>query len=539
VTNNETNGRAARAVGIPAGNPTDSTVSPTWGVSPAHPNSYTHLSDKIIRFLQPAGAPTSTSNLVALVFQPASIRQLLDNYAHFHTHFSMLHLPTFDVMKAWVGLSAGMCCIGACYATTLPPVGVRDIMDSFALALQVSSHLFSSLTQEPQSGYQSPPFGSGRTDVDELQATMLSQVLNTWHGTPAQREKARRTFTFIASFVRRSGLLQLSNAPFLYSPTHQPDFSPRTFNISTFDWASWVEQETRIRLMYFVFLSDAASGLYFNRGPEFDAFEIPLPLPADDAAWDARNATECAEALGLHGPQLARHRNRDGTRHCNQPGLHMVLKALFNSSYQIQPGATNLYGKFIIIHAILAILRRVQMNGSAALLGRSDAPLPQYAWFADTSVNPGANMSGRGTPVQVDAKLLDRETVKRFAMVLDKFKYIWDNDMAIQFPPNVPAPSQRYGFSRDGIHFYWVASHMLKNTRVADLQLPADERFARTIHILKSVKAWVMSDAYSRGEEMGSVGEIDAAYGTTGPDLDMTQLFRRVSPPRSIKIEGV
>jgi len=442
-------------------------------------------------------------------------------------------------MRAWVGLSAGMCCIGACYASTLSPVDIRDIMDSFALALQVSSHLFSTLRQNPQPRYQSPPFGSGGTDVDELQAIMLSQVLNTWHGTPTQRERARRIFPLIASFVRRSGFLQLSNTPSLYSPTHQPDFSHQTFNICTFDWASWVEQETRIRLMYFVFLSDAASGLYFNRGPEFDAFEIPLPLPVDDAAWDAKNANECAEALGLYGPSLARCRNRDGTRHCNQPGLHMVLKALFNGSYQIQPGATNLYGKFIIIHAILAILRRVQMNGGAALLGRSNTPLPQHAWFVDVSGSPGANTSGRATPVQVEANLVDRETARRFTMALDKFKSIWDNDMAIQFPPNVPAPSQRYGFSRDGIHFYWVASHMLKNTRASDLELPADQCFARTIHILKSVKTWVISDAYYRGEEMGSVGEIDAAYGTTGPDLDMTQLFRRVSPPRSIKQKGV
>lgn len=537
--NNETNARTARAVGIPAGSLTDSIPSPTWGLSPAYPNSYSQLSDEVIRFLQPSGAPASTNNLVALLFQPAHIRQLLENYTHFHTHFSMLHNPTFNVMDAWVGLSAGMCCIGACYTDTLSPADIRNIMDSLALALQVSSRLFSSLAQDPRSQLQNPPFGSCKTDVDELQAIMLNQVLHTWHGTPSQRKKARAIFPFIASFVRRSGLLQLSTTPSLYSPTHQPEFSPQAFNISTFDWASWVEQEKRIRLLYFIFLSDAASGLYFNCGPELDALQIPLPLPADDAAWDARNAGECAEALGLHGPELSRRRNRDGTRHCNQPGLHIVLKALLNSSYQIIPGATNLYGKFIIIHALLAIMRRAQLDGSAALLSRSNTPLPQHAWFVGTSGSPGANTSGRGTPVQTDANLLDPEAVQRFAMALEKFKSSWDNDMAIQFPPNIPVPSRRYGFCRDGIHFYWVASYILKNTRAADLQLPADHRFEQMIHVLKSVKAWVASDAYTRGEEMGSVSEIAATYGATGPDLDMTQLFRPVSPPRPIKAEGL
>lgn len=402
VKNNETNGHAARAVGISAGNSTDSIDFPTWGVSPAHPHSYTQLSDKIIRFLQPAGAPASTCDLVALVFRPPYIRQLLDNYIHFHTHFSMLHLPTFNVMEAWVGLSAGMCCVGACYSNILSAADIRAIMESFGRALEVSSHLFSCLTQDPRSSYQIPPFGSGTTDVDELQAIMLSHVLNTWNGTPAQREKARILFPLIASFVRRSGLLQLPSAQSLCSPTHHPDFSLQTFNTSTFDWASWVEQERRIRLLYFVFLSDTASGLYFNCGPEFDAFEIALPLPADDAAWDARDSSGCTEALGLHGPELARRRNRDGTRHCSQPGLHMVLNALFNSHHQIRPSSTNLYAKFIMVHAI-------------------------------------------------------------------------------------------------------------------------------------SVKTWVMSDGYSRGEQMGSVGDIDEAYGNTGPNLDMTQLFRPLSPPRPVK----
>jgi len=148
-------------------------------------------------------------------------------------------------------------------------------------------------------------------------------------------------------------------------------------------------------------------------------------------------------------------------------------------------------------------------------------------------------MSGRGTPVETDTNLLDLEAVKRFAMALKKFKSSWDNDMAIQFPPNIPMPSRRYGFCRDGIHFYWVASYILKNTRAADLQLPPDHRFEQMIHVLKSVKTWVASDAYARGEEMGSVSEIAATYGATGPDLDMTQLLRPVSPPRPIKAGGL
>ncbi len=51
--------------------------------------------------------------------------------------------------------------------------------------------------------------------------------------------------------------------------------------------------------MYAIFLCDAALGLYFNTGPQFDTLEIRLPLPADDAAWEGRDDTECGEAARL------------------------------------------------------------------------------------------------------------------------------------------------------------------------------------------------------------------------------------------------
>ncbi|KAK5653849.1 hypothetical protein OQA88_7773 [Cercophora sp. LCS_1] len=517
----EPNQGAARAVGIPGGSPTDSNIFPSWGITPAFPNSYQQLSTKIIHFLTPQGSHAPTNGSVSFVFQAAHIRELLDNYTHFHNHFAILHIPTFRIMDAYVGLLAGMCCIGACYSQFIPSANIREVMDCLEAALEGSSPVYAALMHDGQYDYHS--FGNDKTDIEELQAVMLTQALITWHGTPMHRERARRVFPLIASFSRRAGLLRVSKNATLYSPIHQPDFSLQTFNTATFDWALWAEQEKRIRIMYFIFLSDVALGLYFNRGPEFDTFEMELPLPTDDAAWDAGSSDDCAEALGLHGAELAKRRNPDGTQRCNQPAMHLVLKALLDPSYQIQPGASNLYGKFILIHALLAMMRRVQLDGSAALINRSSTPLPP-TWFVGAA--NGHNHSGRVTPVQADANLLDRQTVKTLVTALEKFKSNWDNDMATQFPPSMTPHPRRYGFSRDGIHFYWLANYLLKHTRSADLQVPPDQRFTQVIHLLKSVKNWVLSDGASRGEELGSVGDIDAAYGATDLTLDMAQLFR-------------
>jgi len=517
---------AARPVGVPGSTPADPTQFPLWGISPAS-HSYQQLSAKIIHFLQPSGSRASTVNHV---FQPAHIREFLENYTHFHTHFSILHIPTFQATDAYVGLVAGMCCVGACYTNRVHPTNVREVTGYLDAAIEKSSRVFASLSPDSQlSQYQLQPLDRNKPDLEELQAILITQVLLTWHGTPMQREKARRLFPHIAQFARKAGLLRVSNSTTLFSPIHQPTFSAQTFNASAFHWRTWLEQEKLIRIMHFIFLSDVAQGLYFNCSPQYDSFEIHLPLPADDAAWDASNENECAEALGLLGPELAKRRNPDGTRRCNQPEMHLVLKALLDASYHIQPGATNLYGKFILIHAILAMIRRAQMGGDAALANRSNTPLPQNAWFVGASGGTTPNVSGRATPVQAEASLIDRQTMKAFATALDKFKSNWDNDMATQFPPSVPIHPRRYGFCRDGIHFYWLANYILKNTRSADLHVPPDQRLTTIIHVLKSVKNWVLSDGASRGEELGSVGDIDAAYGITGATnltLDITQLFR-------------
>lgn len=522
------NSDPARAGALPGTDSASSTLFPDWGVPPSSQHPYQQLSTHIVNFFVPQGTniniPNNPTTALSIFFQPDNIKDFLEKYTHFHVHFGILHIPTFRIMNAYVGLLAGMCCIGACYSDRVPSANVRVMIDYLRPALESSSRMFSSLSENMQSDPRHEPqfFGHKSQDLEELQAIVLCHVVSTWHGSPMQREKARRTFPMIARLARKAGLLRVPRDPSLYSILHQPNFSIANFNPANFDWASWIEQEKRIRVMYAIFLCDASLGLYFNTGPEFDALELQLPLPSDDAAWDAPSAATCGEALGLYGPRLAEQRNPDGTRKCKQPEIHLVLKALLHNSYQIQPGTTNLYGKFILIHALLAMLRRVQLDGSAALSNRSNTPLPQNDWMIPGS----ANNSGRATPVSANSQLLDGPTMKTFMTALEKFKSNWDMDMASQHPPTANVNPRRYGFSRDGIHFYWLATYLLKDTTSGDLHMAPDQRFGKVIHILKSVRDWVISDAAQRGEEMGSVGEIDRDFGTGDLTLDMVQLFR-------------
>ncbi|OTA97295.1 hypothetical protein M434DRAFT_392009 [Hypoxylon sp. CO27-5] len=495
-----------------------------WGTLPSTQDPYHQLSSQIHSFFHPPGTVTSSQTAgLHDFFSPANIRIFLDSYIHYHVHFSFLHIPTFRIMEAYTGLIAAMCCVGACYSDRVASSNSREIMNFLKIALERDCDLFAS------SGTQSSfKFSNGRNkqDIERLQALILMSALLTWHGTPIQRESARRLFPLVADISRRFELLQVRNDSYLHSIFHQPKISLEDMNPGKFDWAAWVEQESRIRLMYMVYLLDVARGLYFNCDPQFDSFEMRIPLPADDAAWEAQSALDCAQTLGLYGLDAARAKNPDGSQRSKQPELNLTLTALFHSSYSIHPGSTNLYGKFILIHAILAQIRRAQKDGRMPALDGSATPLSQNDWViangSDTgSGNVSANNSAAGTPVAG----LSAQTYKAICTALDKFKSYWDMDMAIQFPPSTPNP-RRYGFCRDGIHFFWLAKWMIKNTSVVDLQLSPDDRFRQVIQLLKSVKAWVMPDGASRGEELGSVSDIDNDYGVNNLTLDMAQLFK-------------
>ena len=527
----------ARVVGIPDGDVTDPTIFPAWGVPSTYPDSYQQLSTKILNFFCIPGtySDPATAGTIVATFQPDNIRNFLHNYTHFHAHFPILHVPTFRATEAFVGLVAGMCCVGACYSDRVSPANVRAIMGFLKTGLERCSGLFQTLSAGPNAsaGFEWSSLGDSDADLEELQAAMLVESLFLWHGTPAQREAARRTFPLIASLARKAGLLGVSKDATLYSPTHQSDLAPGPTSTSNFDWTRWVEQEKRLRLMYLIFLCDVALAVYFNSSPEFDPFEIRLPLPTDDAAWEANSAVGCAQALGLHGPIAARTRNPDGTMRPTQPEMHLLLKALLDNSSQIRPGATNLFGKFILVHALLAILRRAQVNGSQVMLGRSSTPLPQNAWFVEACPS---DHRGRSMPPVVGANLLDRQAVKVMWSALEKFKTNWDQDMAIQYPLGLHVHPRRCGFSEDGIRFYWLATYLLNNTQATDLQMSPDQKLAHTLNLLERVKDWVAAGSASRGEPLGFVGKIEADYGAMDMTLDIKQLFKPL-PRTAVKSE--
>jgi hypothetical protein len=482
------------------------------------------LSTQIVNFFYPPRNYVSPENTaIHHFFHPENIKNFLESFIHFHIHFSFLHIPTFRIMEAYAGLTAAMCCIGACYSDRVDPTIVREVTTFLNIALERDCNL-----AESQALFKIEN-GKDKVGLEKLQALILMSSLLIWNGTPIQRETARRVFPVVASIARTSDLLRIQNDSSLCSPLHQQNLDLQKISSQSFDWEAWVEQEKRVRLMHMIYLLDVARGLYFNLDPQFDALEIRIPLPADDAAWEAQSGEECAGTLNLFGPDTVKKANPDGSQRSKQPELHLVLRAMLDGTIQIQPGSTNLWGKFILIHAILAQIRRAHIEGNLAELGGASTPLRQNDWVLIGGFDNGgdyqsASNSRSNTPVP-GTQPMSTEMYKSFCMALDKWKSYWDMDMAIQFPPSVSNP-RRHGFSRDGPHFFWLAKLFLRTPRLTVVQLGPDQRLTQVIQLLKAATAWVETDGASRGEEFGSVGEMNPDYAVSNLTLDMTQFFK-------------
>lgn len=425
-----------------------------------------------------------------------NVKHFLELYHNYQGHFPWLHIPTFDLFNTYDGLLLILACSGAVYSDRISQTEVRSLV----LCTKAGIERTSRLLRYHSSGDVIFPTDS---DLEELQAMFLVQNILTWHGGPGQRAEARSGSRRLQQLVRQCQLLNLATpGQPAYSYLH--NIRPgQDIDASQWSWRVWLQQEKRLRLVFLAVLSDAAMTLYFNSSPEFQHSEVRLPLPCDDAAWDAPDESRCASALGLHGPYYQSHINAAGSLKPRQFNFDYAYRALQDSSISIlQPRDTNIYGKFILIHALHTDIWRFQKQRSL--------------------VSPNASPYAGSVAVNLQTQQ------HAISLALTRWKQCWDADMQLQYPsiPGTAIAPKRVGFCRDGIHFYWLAKAFLQPNRIRDWQLPADIRFRQLMHGLKMARDWSLSDGAQRGEEPGSVADIDPTYETEALELDMRKLFK-------------
>ncbi|KAF2113431.1 fungal-specific transcription factor domain-containing protein [Lophiotrema nucula] len=446
-----------------------------------------------------------------------NIKHFLGEYRHFQSHWPMIHTPTFNPADANDGLVLAIITVGAVYSDRMEMEEVRWLMELVKSSIQRSSYLFQTATRTPQANSKLNilPY----SNIEEVQSLLLLVALFVWHGSKSQRQQARDEFWIVAAVARKAALLNPTpRGQSSFSILHQLGEFDGT-EMDTWTWKTWAEQETRVRVMYLAFLQDAALTIFFNAEPQFDIYEINIPLPVDDAAWDAKSAEECASALGLRG-QIAQEKNMTGSRRAKQIGMSEALYFLQNGG-DFPQRATNVYSKFVLIHALHVQIYKVQrqfLSLNSSLPGQggrsssgASTPRSHNDWMStDGSTGTASNgNSGR-------AHQLLRLTMS----AVERWKRTWDADVRIQYPPN----QRRVGFCRDGIHFYFLAKIFLRSSRRDEWAAPPDVRIQQVLSLLNQIKAHTGSE--------GSVTAIDnsygADYGVADLMLDMKLLFTPV-----------
>jgi hypothetical protein len=337
-------------------------VSPAlenWSLGQPSSNPLQHKTQALLAFcfpnaasLIPGSNEANAYNTLKTVLIGDNVRAFLHEYRHYHSHWPLIHAPTFDPLTANLGLVLAMCCVGGVYSDRLTAKDVRWLMGIIRPAVLRSSQVYNS-RQASQQVADLPQ--SLSADVEELQALVLLHSLFLWHGSQGQRQQVREEFGVLTNIARRAGLLQsLPRGHPGSSALHQP--GPVTGEeVNTWNWSSWIQNEKRVRLIADIFLLDACSTIFFNTQPQFDVYEIKTPLPADDAAWEARTAEDCASALGLRG-QAAQIKNVSGSRRAKQLGMTEALGVLYGAGHgQFPERATNVFGKFSKSHCRLSI----------------------------------------------------------------------------------------------------------------------------------------------------------------------------------------
>ncbi|THY10478.1 hypothetical protein D6D01_09258 [Aureobasidium pullulans] len=456
-----------------------------------------------------------------------NIKHFIEKFTSFQGHWPIIHMPTFEILKANDGLVLTIICIGAVYSEKRDLYQVRRMMELVKDAVKNASRVHNVIMGVIQEGNQ--PLGSLESDIEELQALYMLKVLFCWHGTPSQRANARKNFDSVVEIARRIVISPTGSGQAAYSVLHQPGPISQEA-LLTWTWSSWIAQERRNRVAFTLFLLDAALVMYFNNEPKFDPFEFRLPLPCDDAAWEARTEQECRDALGLNGTAKQAF-NVCGSQRPRQPDMRSAMRGLMEPNYTFSSRSTNIYSKFILIHALLVQICKFQRAsflqnitgqfGHGATASGPGTPLGQNDWIASEGSSnvgtPSDNPQAQNAQIQ--------PVLKSIQLAMSKWKTMWDIDIALQYPQN-GIGYRRFGFSRDGIHFYYLGQSLLRSTKASEWTAPPDLRFLQIMGLLKKIKGFVSNENTQGGLDTGSVGDIDDTYGVGDLTLDMKLLFK-------------
>ena len=198
---------------------------------------------------------------------------------HFHDQMPILHWPTFSADKAQPLLLIAIIAIGAANLDRKHGEEVTNVSADLAnfLAWHLRGELFMDQDFRPPS------------KLWVLQSLILLECYEKLYSSRVLHERSQIHHATTISLLRRGSALLGRSA--MDSP---PDSEEKSSIADTGDlwWNHWITNEATKRIAYAAFIIDSIHATMFSHTAVMLAHEMRLPLPCDEALWDATSGME-------------------------------------------------------------------------------------------------------------------------------------------------------------------------------------------------------------------------------------------------------
>ncbi|KKK23571.1 hypothetical protein ARAM_001318 [Aspergillus rambellii] len=188
-------------------------------------------------------------------------------FRFFHPVYPIFHTPTFDPNKCHWLVTLALVAVGS---------HSQDLCERNGTVAAFHELLRRAIFVEKE---KCPP---ERTPLWLLQAILLNCVGRLHGGSERGRISALGDFTDLTNLATRERLLccpgKINN-------------SPNEASVGQ-EWTLWVEEESRKRTGYLIWLVDSTIGYHFDNNPSFSLDDGQAPLPSDEHIWQAGSAQE-------------------------------------------------------------------------------------------------------------------------------------------------------------------------------------------------------------------------------------------------------
>ncbi len=238
---------------------------------------------------------------LSLWFNEEQVHHLLSVYTvTYHTHFPLMHFPSFKVETCDIHLLAALVMMGTVWEPTCTLRETREMMELLYAPAEMAM------------------VSSEEVSLQSAQCMFLLIVMYAWHGSSQQRSNAPAKFATLSGVLRKAGFL-------LEQPTP-----------TTWRWQEWADQESRARVTLHYLMLDASMVIFFNIPPNFGSLEIRVDMPCDDEAWESDNPAEVQKLVSSR-PRLS---------------FPNALQMLLSPDLEFPADCCNEFGRGVLIHAI-------------------------------------------------------------------------------------------------------------------------------------------------------------------------------------------